>query len=254
MIPRQVRTALGSALGYFAVLELLLVAAILYWPDFAENIGKLRSMIPIKALQGVVDNIEKGGAFAYVTGQHFFKGCSVVGTAAAVLFSAGAIAGEAHRGTLEILLARPYSRNRILLERWLAGAAMLVVPVFLTTLTIPALCEVVDEQLAYGPLLLSAAHQSLFLLTIYSLTFLLSCLGRNPVRIAFFVLIGAIFEFALYLVQVLTHWSLFRFVDIQQFLDIQRTGALPAGRTAAMVGATAALLVASLAAFRRRTP
>jgi ABC-type transport system involved in multi-copper enzyme maturation permease subunit len=60
--------------------------------------------------------------FAYVTGQHFFKGCNTLGTAAAVLLAVGAVAGEAHRGTLEIWLARPLSRRRILSERWVQGA------------------------------------------------------------------------------------------------------------------------------------
>ena len=40
------------------------------------------------------------GVSAYVTAQHFFKGCNTLGAACAILFAFGAIAGEAHRGTL----------------------------------------------------------------------------------------------------------------------------------------------------------
>jgi len=30
----------------------------------------------------------------YISGQHFFKGCNTLGTAAAVLFAVGAVAGD----------------------------------------------------------------------------------------------------------------------------------------------------------------
>src|SRR5207244_3420014 len=105
----------------------------------------------------------------YVLVQHFFKGCNAIGTAAAVLFAAPAIAGEAQRGTLEILLARPFSRTRILCERYVAGALALTLPIFLTTPTIPFLAARVHEEAELAPYLWCALHQALFLLALYSL-------------------------------------------------------------------------------------
>ena len=51
----------------------------------------------------------------------------------------------------------------------------LLVPVFLTTPSIPWLATFVGEGIAYRPLLLAGVHVSGFLLAVYALTFCLSC-------------------------------------------------------------------------------
>jgi ABC-type transport system involved in multi-copper enzyme maturation permease subunit len=248
------RGLLLFAAAYFVILELLLVAAALAWPAFLENIGALRSMAaPIPVLGAAMDQIQERGFPAYLLAQHFFKGCNTLGAAAAVLFAAPAVAGEAHRGTLELWLARPLSRRRILLERWGAGALALCVPIFLTTLTIPILAERIDEWDPLGPYLECALHQSLFLLAIYAVAFLWSTLGSHPGAIALWMLFVTTFEFAIYMIKVWTHWSLFRLCDIQTLLDVIDHG-LDVPLVGGLVLASAACLGASLFAFERRTP
>lgn len=253
-LSRQHKSGLFATLGYLVALELMLIAAILYWPSFRDNVPALRIFSkPIPMLGEMIDEIEQFGSTAYVLGQHFFKGCNVLGCAAATLFAAGAVAGEAHRGTLEIYLMRPISRRRLLLERWLTGALQVCVPVVLTTLTIPMLLERVDEVAAYGPLMWSAAHQCLFLLAIYGVTFLASTMGRMPLKIVFAVLLLSIFQFAIYMVKTVTHYSLFRLADIQTFLEVY-DGSGPHVYWW-WFGATIVLtLGASLAIFERRVP
>lgn len=246
-------------LGYFLILELMLVAAVLYWPyletALEQSPAALEAFLPpIPALQDMLDTLEEAGVVGYVLGQHFFKGCNTLGTAAAVLFAVGAVAGEAHRGTLENLLARPFSRLRILSRRWLAGAAALVAPVFLSSATIPWLAARVDEPFDVWPLLVCSAHQGLFLLAIYSATFFLSSIGSNPTRIAVVMLFATTFEFAIYMVKVATHWSLFRLVDIEDYLRIYDARALDWSVCGWLAGASALLYAASYAAFRRRIP
>lgn len=243
------------ALAFTILLEVMLAAAILFWPDFLENLPALRSMgiskVPI--VGDSMQKIEEQGFPAYVIVQHFFKGCNALGTAAAVLFAAPAVAGEAHRGTLELWLARPFSRARLLLERWLAGALALTLPIFLTSLTIPLLAESVDEYEAYGPYLACSAHQALFLLAIYAVTFLGSCLGTNPNRIAMTVLFVAVFEFALYMIKTATHWSFYRLCDVDVMLRLA-DGRWNAPIVSALVLTSALTLWTSLLAFRRRCP
>lgn len=251
---RALSSMLWRAVGFFVVLEVMLIPAILYWPDFQKHIGKFRAMAPLPVMRGIIDTLETGGAFAYVTGQHFFKGCNTLGVAAAVLMSVGAVAGEAHRGTLEIWLARPLSRWRLLTERYVQGALAVCVPVFATTLTIPLLAEHVGAKLPYGPLLWSALHTNLLLLAIYSVGFFFSTLSRAPLSIAFGLLFLMILQFALYLVEKATHYSLFRLTDVERFLEIQKRGGLDLRIAAPLVLFSAALYIASLKAFARRTP
>ena len=248
------RSILWRAIGFFLVLEAMLVPAILYWPDFQKHVDKLRALAPIPVLRNVIDTLEEGGVFAYVTGQHFFKGCNTLGTAAAVLLAVGAVAGESHRGTLEIWLARPLSRRRILTERYVQGALAVALPVLLSTLTIPPLVAHVGAEIQLAPLMRSALHQCAMLLAIYSVAFFLSTRARAPLGIAFVLLFFTIFEFAVYLVERLTNWSVFRMTDVERFLDIQRTGSFDWRVLGPLLGTCGAMYVAALISFERRTP
>jgi ABC-type transport system involved in multi-copper enzyme maturation permease subunit len=251
---RTLRAHLWPTLAYLVLLEAMLAAAILYWPNFEENVGALKMMAPIDMLKDMVDTLAQGGIEAYVTGQHFFKGSNTLGTAAAALFAAGAVAGEVHRGTFEIWISQPFTRRRLLLERWITGAAALVLPIFLTTLSVPWLLAFVDTEMQLGPLMLCAAHQAIFLLCLYSVTFLLSCLLDNPLAIALIVLFFTTLEFAIYLVKVVTHTSIYRLADIQVFMKIMDSGKLDPTQVLPMLAFCAVVLVASIVVFQRKVP
>lgn len=251
----RVRNLVFLALAFAVLLEAMLAAAILFWPEFLENLSALRSMASSIPIVGEsMQRIEEEGFPAYALAQHFFKGCNALGTAAAILFAAPAVAGEVHHGTLELWLARPFSRARLLLERWVGGALALTVPVLLTSLTIPLLAERVGEYEPYAPYLACAAHQSLFLLAIYALTFLASCMGSNPSRIALVALFLAVFQFALYMVKTVTHWSLFRLCDLEMLLELASDGRWNLPVLGGLALTVAASLTASLLVFRRRCP
>lgn len=251
---RALHSIFWRAVGFLVVLELMLVPAILYFPEFKKHTQSLRAMAPLPVLRNVIDTLEAGGVFAYVTGQHFFKGCNTLGTAAAVLFACGAVAGEVHRGTFEIWLARPISRRRMLTERWLQGAAAVTIPVLLTTLTIPWLLGFVEQSLPLWPLVLCALQQSALLVAVYSLTFFLSTLARAPMGIAFVMLFFTVLQFSIYLVENVTHISIFRLTDVERFLYIQQHGTFEWSKLLPLLALSALAYVASLVAFSRRTP
>lgn len=241
-------------LAYFVVLEALLVFAIVFWPRFEEKAELFRGLIPLQAIDAIFDRIGDEGVSAYVLVQHFFKGCNLVGAVVAVFFAMGAVAGEAHRGTLEIWLARPLSRRRILSERFAAGALGLTVPVFATTATIPWLMGFVHEQLDLGPLLLGALHQSAFLLALYAVTFAWSCVSSRPLVIGFTMLALSIFEFALYVVEHLTHASVLRLSDLEVYANIYQRHTLDPWIFGPLIVWTAACFALSLRLFARRVP
>lgn len=250
----ELKSVAWRTLGYFIVLEGLLAAAILFWPRFEKNLDALRGMAPMQVLVDLIDNIDRTGVAAYVNGQHFFKGCNAVGTAAAVFLAMGAVAGEAHRGTLELWLARPFSRRRMLTQRFVAGALALTLPVLVSTATVPWLLDFVGEELEFWPLMLCAAHQALFLLAFYSLTFLYSCASSRPAQIAFVVLMLSTFEFAIYMVQDVTHWSIFRLADVELFGRIYDKRSLEWHLALPLLAVIAITFELSQRIFARRTP
>jgi len=165
-----------------------------------------------------------------------------------------AVAGEAQRGTLEIWLARPLSRRRLLLERWFAGAFWVSVPILVSTATVPFLGSLVEESFDLWRLLLCAAHQSIFLLAIYSLTFLWSTASSNPLAIGFSMLLAAIAELSLYMIERLTHWSAFRLADVGVYQSIYDEGKLPWPITLSLAAVSIASVLIALRVFARRTP
>lgn len=254
MIPRGARNLLVAGLGYGLVLEAMLVTAIEFWPDFEANIGVVRLLTKIPAVRGLLGVLQQGELPGYVTFQHFFKDCNLIGTAAAILLAVNAVAGEAHRGTLELWLARPRSRLRSLLERFTGGALVLLVPVFLTTWSIPALLERQEETIELEPLMLGAVHQSCMLLALYAATFFLSSVGRNPVRIAIGMFLFGASQLTAYFVMEATSWSLVRLVDPRLFVDLFATRALDWEICGSLLGFSALALAASAVAVRRRIP
>lgn len=255
-MPRLWRSSLWRGIGLFLVLFVSLFAAVLYFPTFAENIGKYSKLVPIPALRELVGQLEEGGLWAYIAGQHFFKGCNTMGVAGAVLFACGAIAGESQRGTLEIWLARPVTRTRLLLETYAAGALSVIVPVFASSLTVPLMLSVKQIEIDFAPRLLwlASLHQSALLLAIYSLTFFFSTIGTQPTRIAFLIMFAAMIEFSFYMIERLTDFSLFRLTDVQRFLELQDSGQLDLRIVLPLLTISVGLLGLSVWRFGRRLP
>ncbi|MEO2237246.1 MAG: ABC transporter permease subunit [Candidatus Poseidoniia archaeon] len=252
---REAKSYLFRSVGFFIVLEAMLVAAILFWPSFVENIASLKKLAaPMPMLGKMVSQLEEGGVAAYVVGQHYFKGCNTLGTAAAVLFAMGAVAGEVHRGTLELWLSRPVSRWRLLSERYFGGLAAVLVPLFISSATVPMLLQTVDESMGMGALMLCSVHMSLFLGAIYSVTFLLSAMGSQPTRIAFVMLFFNIFEFATYMVKDITHYSMYRLAYIEVLMKIVLFDKLNWTFLGVMLTICVGCFLGAQAAFHRRVP
>lgn len=254
-MPRSLRSYIAYTLGFFIVLELLLAAAILYWPEFVKNFDNILQLSSfLKPVRDLAVLAKEEGVPAYVAGQHFFKGCSAMGTAACVLFAANAIAGEAQRGTLELMLARPVSRLRLYTERWAGGLAAVSLPVFATTMTVPWLLARVDESMHWNDLVLCALYMCLFLAPIYALTFAWSAWSSEPVRISFTSLFIAILAFGVYFVEVTTDMTPFRMVDPRVFVEIVKTDSLDWRYCLPLAAVTMVAFAVGYRGFRGRTP
>lgn len=251
---REIRGYAAAGLLLFVALETLLALAIYWWPSFEEHSTALKPLFgQIPVLLDQFQLIESAGVHAYVVGQHFFKACNTLGVAAAVLLAMSAIAGEAQRGTLEIWISRPIPRWRLYTERYLMGQAALWLPVLASSATTNLLLGMVDSRVDLSMMLVCSVHQSLFLGVIYSVTFLLSAMSDNPLRIAFIMIFFGIFQFAIYMVKTVTDYSIFRLADIQTYVTMMRHGLQP-GATSLLLLLNVLPFVAGLAVFRRRLP
>lgn len=252
---RSFKSTLLYSAGFFVVLEIMIAAAIYWWPTFEENsqsIINIASRIPV--LGGLATTVKEKGVGAYVYGQQYFKGCAALGTAACVLFAAPAVAGEVHRGTMEMWLSRPVSRLRLFSERWIGGFLAIAVPVILSSLSIYWMLPWVDDSIPMNDLALTSVHMVLFLAPIYAFTFAWSSFGSEPMRISFVMLFLSVLAFAMYLVEAATNYTPYRIVDIRVFLEIAETDSLDWRYVVPLVVATVVCYVVGLKGFMRRTP
>ncbi len=238
-------------LGYVVVLEAAMVAAILYWPRFRDNTPAIAKLVPFDSLQRLLESVEVEGYWPYFAVQQWFKGCSLFGLAAAAFLTSGLIARDADQKTAEFLLSRPISRSRVFMTRWFATCGLVVVPVYLSSISAIWISPAVDEQLEWGLVLLASTYMSLFLVMLVSFTAMVSAMSSHQMR-AGIILIGAmLLSFAFYLIQEVDNFSLFKTVDVFVFMQIS-AGNFPWITSASFVVATVLMILIGLAAFRRR--
>ena len=70
---RTLRSYLVPSLLYALLLEAMIAAAIIYWPDFEENIDTYGDILPFESVRKMVESISDTGVAAYVNLQHFYK-------------------------------------------------------------------------------------------------------------------------------------------------------------------------------------
>ena len=252
ILAKAIRDNLWKSIACAALLEIHLVIAVVYFPDFEENIEAIKKLVPFEAFKKTIEAAATRGFDGYLALQHFFKAANTFGTFAAVFFGMGAVAGEVERHTIEFLLSRPYSRTRILATKYVVGALGLVLPLLVVSLTAIPLARLVDEPVTARHVLLQTAHCSLFLLTLYSLTFALSAWMSDAPRVAFCVLGIAVVEFSLTVVKEAARWSIYRLADMNVLVEILKDKGLPWGLDLGLASASAALFAVALLRFQRR--
>ncbi len=252
---REIR---GMTIAYTLILELLLVPAILLWPNLRDSKSFVVQLMPAEFLKNMMQQAMDAYP-AYMAVQMFFKGANMVGIAGAVLLGTGLIARERENQTLEFLLARPVSRSNILWNKFWVVAVAIAVPIFLTSWSAVPLSRVpsVDEHLPIWPVTICAIHNTAFLWGVLALTTLASVLARSQVQVAFWIGAVIVSNVAVYFVQQIRVASLFRLSDFEIYGPIMSGNA---SFTDVFVGETLWLLLGTglvyLAADRlfRRTP
>ncbi|MBI5849756.1 MAG: ABC transporter permease subunit [Planctomycetes bacterium] len=255
---REVR---GMGLAYCLLLELLLVPAVLLWPDVKLGLSAIMKMMPMAILRDMfvqmTDSNEEVAYRAYLSVQVFFKGVNIVGIAAAVLLGTGLIARERENQTLEFLVSRPISRSRILWSKFWVTALVVVVPIFVTSWTVIPLSRVpsVDFEISLESILICSVHASVFTVAVLTVTLLCSVLARSQVVSAFWIGAFVIFQATIYFVQGIRVVSVFQLADFYVYGPVMAgnvsAGSLFLGKTIWVALFAAACYATADRAFRR---
>ena len=240
------------SLGYLVILEGALVAAILYWPRFRDNIPAIAKLVPFDAIQDLLGAMEHAGYWPYLAIQQWFKGCSLFGVGAIAFVASGIIAREADQRTAEFLFSRPISRRRVLIARHSMVCLLVLLPVALSSISAIWLSHWIGEFVPWASILWSTTYMCIFLWCLICFTTLVSSIAQHQLTAGASVVGLALISFALYLVQGLDQLSLFKLIDIHTFMSIH-DGDVPWVKGGAIAGAALLMLIAADQLLARRS-
>lgn len=194
-----------------------LIPAVLLYPELRARADAISEALPMKWMRDMAAALAADDPdFAYrqyMAVQTFFKGINIAGIAAAVLFCTALIARERENRTLEFLLSRPVSRNRILRAKFGVAAACLVVPIFLSTWSTMWMSSWIDQSLPFWELTVAAFHSSVFVLLFAAATLLCSVVARSQAQTAFIAGGVIVVQAVLYFIQEINVTSVFNLSD-----------------------------------------
>ena len=118
----------------------------------------------------------------YLWSQWQPKNLLQIGTIIALILAAPAVAGEVNRGSIAYLTSLPISRSKILMSKAVAGIITLSVTIWISTLLMLVLGNILEPPILWGRLLAATALTNLGLISIYSIGLVFSAMGSDAVK------------------------------------------------------------------------
>jgi len=185
----------------------------------------------------------------YLWSQWNAKNLYQVGTILAILLGMNVFAGEVSRGTAGFLMTRPITRAEVFITKASAGAVMLFLIVFLSTLALILSAVIEFGTVDVGRLVVATIITIVGLLVIYSFSLLISVLIDEPVKA------GAVSALGVFLSAVpgwfpkTTNFSLFTHITATEYFT---DGNLPVVELLVMVLLITIFLYVSLYKFSEK--
>ncbi len=137
---RFLRDRQRSTVWWSAGMVGLVVFTVAFWPTVRgqSSFDQVLKDMPeaMRATFGIDTAVSIGSAPGYLQGRVFATMLPVLLIIDAIGLAAAALAGSEHDGTLELILASPISRRRLITERGLAALVMLAAPALAVALAL----------------------------------------------------------------------------------------------------------------------
>ena len=171
--------------GTIGIVALLL----LIYPSIhsqADQLNKVLNQLPttLKDLKTGGSQVDITSPAGYLNSQLYYVTLPLLEIIMAVGLGSSLLAKEEQNRTLELLLARPISRGRLLAAKAIAGTSLLVVVSLVTGLVTIALAKAVNMQISIGYLLLANTYATLFSLSFGAIAYCLTALGASTRRMS----------------------------------------------------------------------
>lgn len=177
IVRKTLRDHAGAGISVAITATLIAVLDLLIYPSYQKQLKDFQMPDAFKALVGEATSITSPQGF--ITAE-YFSWIPLLVIVLAIIAGTATIAGEESAGTLEVLLAQPVSRRRLLLQK--AGALSLLIAV-VTMLPYPfmvAVMAITDFELSRVSLL--AAMVNIIPVSLLFLYLALWCSAAMPTR------------------------------------------------------------------------
>ncbi|MDO8886644.1 ABC transporter permease subunit [Candidatus Oleimmundimicrobium sp.] len=230
-----------------------------FYPTVQESAAELETYMAnmpealIAAFGGTGSNI--ASPEGYLNVEFFSMMLPMMFIIYAIGFGGGVIAGEEEAGTLDLLLANPISRWRVLLEKFLAMVAGMTILSFMSWLGLVAGAYVYDMNIGLGQLAAATFSSVLLSFSFGVIALAVSCLtGRRGISMG----IATALAVGTYLLYVLAQVAepLEKYQKLSPFYwhlaPNPLANGLKLGNMAVFIGTIAVFLIIALIAFQRR--
>lgn len=119
VLRKTLRDQRWQIIGYGLAMAAMAATAVWLWPSVRDTLQNFRIPPAIQALLG--SDLDLSTAAGYLSGR-YFSWTIILVLVYVIVAGTGAVAGEEGAGTLDLLLAQPISRTRVLLEKLAASA------------------------------------------------------------------------------------------------------------------------------------
>lgn len=153
----------------------------IFYPSFkdqAEQLEKTFESLPPAAVQLFGGSTDFFSPIGFLNSQIFFLMLPLLLGILAIGLGSSLIAREEQDKTIELLLARPISRSRLLMSKALAGTAVLAVVTIVGLITTVLISRLVDLDVPSSTIALATLNCFLLALSFGALAFLLTTVGR----------------------------------------------------------------------------
>ena len=248
----MVRDEWGKMLVFTFFMSVISVVQTTFWPTIREMLPRIREFFP-DFMQWMVGGITEEGFIFYIITQQMVKNVVIFGSALAVLLGASAIAKEREAGTLELLLAQPISRTRVLAEKFFFNAAVLAVPILISMMLVWPAAIAIGDEIDPAALLVGAIYCYAVFSVIYAFTFAIGVVVDEQMRVVSYGLGACLLMMILIIYEETKPYSIYGYLDVEILRPIFTAGRVMFWETLTFAAMSAGFFVISLLLFRKKT-
>jgi ABC-2 type transport system permease protein len=252
LFSKMLRDEWVKLVAFFIFMGAVAVVQTVFWPKIRVMLPSILEIVPRK-FKFLIGGMQTEGFVYFTITQQMMKNIGMFGSALAVILGASAVAKEVEAGTMELLLAQPVSRKRVLLEKYLFNLGILFIPVVISTLLTYPAALIIGESISLTGLLIAGLYGFFIVAVAYSATFFLGVLIDAQMQVIVAGLGFCLLMFILTVFKSTSFLSLYGYMGLDLMRPIFTFHAVPLVEMVVFALLSAALFAASWWRFSKTT-